>query len=76
MVETLDIERTPREDRRALLTVHEAAVALRLSEASIWRRVRSGELEAVRLGSAGSAVRILAASVRDMMRPYDEEVTR
>jgi excisionase family DNA binding protein len=76
MPDTLEIERTTREDRRALLTIHEAAVTLRLSEASIWRRVRSGELAAVRLGGAGSAVRILAASVRDLMRPYDEEVIR
>jgi excisionase family DNA binding protein len=70
MDEILEMERLGREDRGALVTIHEAAVTLRLSEASVWRRVRDGQLEAVRLGGPGSAIRIRAASVRDLMKPY------
>ena len=71
MSKEVEIERLSRSDRGALVTVHEACVTLRLSEASVWRRIRSGELEAVRLGDApGSAVRVKAASVRALMQPY------
>jgi excisionase family DNA binding protein len=37
---------------RPLLTAGEAAKVLRLSKRSIYRRVASGEIEAVRLGGA------------------------
>jgi excisionase family DNA binding protein len=69
--ETLEVERLARDDRSALLTVGEVAARLRISERTVWRRVRSGELDAVRLGNAGSAVRIRARSVRELMRPYE-----
>ena len=56
-----------------LLTVEEAAASLRLSRASVYRRIASGELRAVRLGSqAGSAVRVPVASLRQFARDYQE----
>lgn len=36
-----------------MLTVHEAALSLRVSEQTVWRRVRAGELRAVQLGGPG-----------------------
>jgi len=37
-------------EQNAVYTVKEAADLLKMSEASIWRLVRSGELESVKLG--------------------------
>lgn len=55
-----------------LLTVDEAAATLRLSRATVWRRIKTGELAAVRLGnSAGSAVRVPAAAIRELQRDYE-----
>jgi excisionase family DNA binding protein len=57
----------------ALLTVSEAAAALRLSQASVWRRIATGELRAVRLGAqAGSAVRVPVSAVREFTRDYEK----
>jgi excisionase family DNA binding protein len=74
--ETLEMERLERDDRSALLTVGEVAATLRISERTVWRRVRDHHLEAVRLGvGPGSAVRIRARSVRALQHPYDEGET-
>lgn len=37
-------------EQNAVYTVKEAAELLKMSEASMWRLVRSGELESVKLG--------------------------
>ncbi|MGV8027400.1 MAG: helix-turn-helix domain-containing protein [Anaerolineaceae bacterium] len=37
-------------EQNAVYTVKEAAGLLKMSEASMWRLVRSGELESVKLG--------------------------
>jgi excisionase family DNA binding protein len=59
-----------------LLTVEETAATLRLSRASVYRRIASGELHAVRLGSqAGSAVRVPVLAVREFARNYTEAAT-
>jgi excisionase family DNA binding protein len=56
-----------------LLTVEEAATSLRLSRASVYRRIAAGELHAVRLGSqAGSAVRVPVSAVREFTRDYEK----
>jgi excisionase family DNA binding protein len=72
MSDSLEFERLGHDDRTGLLTIAEAAATLRLSEATIWRRIRSGQLEAVRLGAPGSAVRVRVRSVRDLQHPYAE----
>ncbi len=46
----------------ALLTVRNAGIALGLSEATVFRLIRRGDLEAVRIGARCTRVR--AASVR------------
>ncbi len=71
MDDTLELERLGRADRTGLLTIAETAATLRLSEATVWRRVRDGQLEAVRLGAPGSAVRVRASSVRALMHDYN-----
>jgi excisionase family DNA binding protein len=43
-----------------LLTVREAAALLRQSERSVRRKVRSGEIPAVRLGGPGAPLRVPA----------------
>jgi excisionase family DNA binding protein len=56
--------------------VPEAAVTLRVSEATVWRRITTGELRAVRLGvNAGSAVRVPAAALNDFIRQYERTST-
>jgi excisionase family DNA binding protein len=70
MTDALELDRLEPTNRGALLTVHEAAASLRLSERTVWRCIRDGRLEAVRLGGPGSPVRIRARSVRDLQQPY------
>lgn len=56
-----------------LLTVDEAAASLRLSRASVYRRIAAGDLKAVRLGpQAGSAVRVPVSAVREFAQDYTE----
>lgn len=70
-MDDLQLERLSAKDRGALVTVAEAAATLHLSVPSVWRRVRDGRLEAVRLGGPGAAVRIRAESVRNHMSEYE-----
>jgi excisionase family DNA binding protein len=72
MDDTLELERLGRGDQTGLLTIAETAATLRLSEATVWRRIRDGQLEAVRLGAPGSAIRVRVQSVRDLQHPYTE----
>jgi excisionase family DNA binding protein len=72
MADTIEIGRLPETERGALLTVHEAAATLRVSKQTVWRRVRAGELRAVRLGGPGTAVRIPARAVRELMQTYEK----
>jgi excisionase family DNA binding protein len=41
-----------------LLTIREASALLKQSERSVRRKVRSGEIPAIRLGGPGSSLRI------------------
>jgi excisionase family DNA binding protein len=56
----------------ALLTVGKAAAVLRLSRATVWRRIHSGELRAVRLGGKGAPVRVPVTAIRELQRDYAE----
>jgi excisionase family DNA binding protein len=44
--------------QRELLTIREAAERLRVSEKTVRRLIRRGELPAVQLGSKGASVRV------------------
>jgi excisionase family DNA binding protein len=68
--EKADLERMVVGSTEPMLTVHEAALSLRVSEQTVWRRVRAGELRAVPLGGPGSTVRIPCAAIRDVQRAY------
>ena len=50
--------------QREYLTVAEVAAELACSEPTVRRRIRAGELPAVRLGGRGSAVRVPRAGLR------------
>ncbi|MFN2467036.1 MAG: helix-turn-helix domain-containing protein [Gaiellaceae bacterium] len=53
---------------RELYTVAEAAAALRLSAASVYRRIADGEIRAVRLGTGPSPpLRIPATELRALV---------
>jgi excisionase family DNA binding protein len=55
-------------DPETLLTVTEAARRLRLSELTVRRRIASGDLAAVRLGSGKkSPIRIVAAELEEFI---------
>jgi excisionase family DNA binding protein len=49
--------------QREYLTIQEVAEELRCSEPTVRRRIRDGDLPAVRLGGAGSPVRIPRAGL-------------
>jgi excisionase family DNA binding protein len=69
MEEFAELDVVPPGSLPTLLTVEEAASALRLSRAS----VAAGELRAVRLGpQAGSAVRVPVSAVREFAPHYKE----
>lgn len=51
------------------LSVRETAEMLSLSEKTIRRRIDAGELDAVRVGSGRSSVRIPVAAVGQLLRP-------
>jgi excisionase family DNA binding protein len=57
-------EVTTREHGGAYLTVAEVAAELACSEPTVRRRIRAGELPAVRLGGPGSGVRIPRAGLQ------------
>jgi excisionase family DNA binding protein len=63
--------------REGLLSVREVARALGVSPFTVYRRVRDGSLEAVRVGEAGP-LRVTPAAVRALLRPARaaEEQTR
>ncbi len=52
----------------ALLTVHEAAERLRISEPTLWRHVKAGRLPAVRVGGL---VRLEVRAVDRFVLPYE-----
>ncbi len=52
----------------ALLTVHEAAERLRISEPTLWRHVKAGRLPAVRVGGL---VRLEVRAVDAFQVPYE-----
>jgi excisionase family DNA binding protein len=54
---------TTHEHGGAYLTVAEVATELACSEPTVRRRIRAGEIPAVRLGGPGSAVRIPRAGL-------------
>jgi excisionase family DNA binding protein len=68
--ENVDLERMVVGSTEPMLTVHEAALSLRVSEQTVWRRVRAGELRAVQLGGPGSTVRIPCAGIRELLQTY------
>jgi excisionase family DNA binding protein len=57
------ISLTTREHGGAYLTVAEVAAELACSEPTVRRRIRAGDLPAVELGGAGSAVRVPRAAL-------------
>jgi excisionase family DNA binding protein len=57
-------------DHREYLTVAEVAEELRCSEPTVRRRIRAGELAAVRLGE-GRAIRVSRAAVVDLLEPVE-----
>jgi excisionase family DNA binding protein len=54
---------TSRDHSREMRTVAEVAERLRCSEPTVRRRIRAGEIPAVRLGAPGSAVRVPVAAL-------------
>jgi len=55
---------TTPDHQREYLTVAEVAAELVCSEPTVRRRIRAGELPAVRLGGAGSGVRVPRAGLQ------------
>ena len=58
---------------REYLTVAEVAAELACSEPTVRRRIRDGEIPAVRLGGAGSSVRIPRAGLEAWLWADPEE---
>jgi len=57
-----------------LLTVREAADRLRVSPQLVYRRIESGELQAVRLGAGPKApIRITSIDLAEFLRPERRE---
>jgi excisionase family DNA binding protein len=59
------------DEHAALLTVAEVAERLRCSEPTVRRRIRAGEIPAVKLGQGRSAIRIDAAELADWLYRED-----
>jgi excisionase family DNA binding protein len=57
-----------------LLTIAEVARQLRCSEPTVRRRIRNGELAAVRIGD-GRAIRVHRSAVADLLEPVQPSVT-
>ena len=64
---------TTREHGGAYLTVAEVAAELACSEPTVRRRIRAGEIPAVRLGGPGSGVRIPRAGLEAWLWAGGEE---
>ena len=56
-----------------LLTVSEVAERLRCSEPTVRRRIRDGQIPAVKLGQGRSVIRIDAAELADWLYRKDNE---
>jgi excisionase family DNA binding protein len=63
----------PRPSRPELLTVSETAELLRVSEESVRRKVRCGDLPAYHLGAKGSPIRIPRAGLVAWLRESGEQ---
>lgn len=59
---------TAPDHEREYLTVASVAAALACSEPTVRRRIRNGELAAVRIGD-GRAIRVSRAAVADLLEP-------
>jgi excisionase family DNA binding protein len=57
----------------SLLTVREVAAALRLSEPSVYRLIRTGDLPAVRLSGPGSSLRVRIDDLDAFTEPTQPE---
>jgi excisionase family DNA binding protein len=66
---------TSADHSREMLTVAEVAERLRCSEPTVRRRIRAGEIPAVRLGAPGSAVRIPRAGLEAWLWSEPNEKT-
>jgi len=64
---------TTPEHRGPYLTVSEVAAMLTCSEPTVRRRIRAGDLPAVQLGGAGSAVRVPRAALEAWLWARSEE---
>jgi excisionase family DNA binding protein len=64
-----EVERVAPGSTEPLLTIREAALSLRVSEQTVWRRVRAGELRAVQLGGPGSTDPRTTPDVRESGNP-------
>ena len=65
---------TAPDHEREYLTVAEVAELVRCSEPTVRRRIRAGDLAAVRIGD-GRAIRVSRAAVADLLEPVIHEVT-
>jgi excisionase family DNA binding protein len=75
MEKIAELDMVPPGASPTLLTVEEAAASLRLSRASVYRRIAAGELRAVRLGpQAGSSVRVPVSALLEFARNYTEAI--
>ncbi len=72
-----ELERLPfSRQLTGLLTVPEVAATLRVDPSTVYRAVRNGNLRAVRLGGSGSAVRIPADALEELLAgPEPKEAT-
>jgi excisionase family DNA binding protein len=64
---------TTPDHRREYLTVADVAAELACSEPTVRRRIRDGEIPAVRLGGPGSPVRIPRAGLEAWLRSEPSE---
>ncbi len=67
MLQSMTVLTTP-DAQGDLLTVAEVARQLRCSEPTVRRRIRAGDLAAVRIGE-GRAIRVHRAAVADLLEP-------
>jgi excisionase family DNA binding protein len=64
---------TNADHKSGLLTVAEVAGRLRCSEPTVRRRIRAGEIPAVKLGQGRSAIRVDAAELDDWLYQAKED---
>jgi excisionase family DNA binding protein len=65
-------------DAGSLMTVHEVAVRLRVSDDSVRRMISTGELSAIRLGGGSHRrpLRVDAAMLAEQMRGWSDRTAR